>query len=173
MLVNKYISDTFKQKLEDAIKSSELDKQQGDICGAYKCTMVFLPKAVQPKTDPKKRYFIRTFDNVPEDKRKGKEYRNQTDPQSHQPKESQTINKTEKVNLHDESAKSNTKRLKKHVSEANAKERIKNEVKHQIKMPAQDAQIEHNPYIFGHDPRFPPFPTFPSFPSFPEFPEHK
>ena len=173
MLVNKYISDTFKQKLEDAIKSSQLDKHQDDICKAYKCTMVFLPKAVQPKTDPKKRYFIRTFDNVPDDKRKGKEYRNQTDLQSHQPKESQTINKTEKVNLYDESAKSNTKRLKKHVSEANAKERIKNEVKQQIKMPAQDAQIEHNPYIFGHDPRFPPFPTFPSFPSFPEFPEHK
>ena len=173
MLVNKYISDTFKQKLEDAIKSSQLDKHQDDICGAYKCTMVFLPKAVQPKTDPKKRYFIRTFDDVPDDKRRGKEYRNQTDLRSHQPKESQTINKTETVNLHNDSAKPNTKRLKKHVSEANAKERIKNEVKQQIKMPAQNDQIEHNPYIFGHDPRFPPFPTFPSFPSFPEFPEHK
>ena len=79
MLVNKYISDVLKTRLEEAIKSetnSQADSE--NICSRYHCTMVFQPKKEQPKTDPTKHYFIRTFDNQLTDNGKGYEYINKT-----------------------------------------------------------------------------------------------
>ena len=80
MLVNKYISDVLKTKLEEAIKSvKNLPSNTEDVCSRYQCTMVFQPKKEQPKNEQTKRYFIRTFDNRVTDNEKGyKGYLNNT-----------------------------------------------------------------------------------------------
>ena len=86
MLVNKYISDVLKQKLEDAMKiepQTLYSNNPGNICDQYQCTMVFQPRKDQPKTDPTKHYFIRTFDNHLTDNGKGNEYLNQTTNEKH------------------------------------------------------------------------------------------
>ena len=98
MLVNRYISDTLKQKLEEAIRVENKQKYSDpNVCHKYQCTMVFQPKKVQPLSSPKKHYFIRTFDNHLAENGKGNEYTNRT---TNEIKRKSRNHSTEKRALH-------------------------------------------------------------------------
>ena len=166
MLVNRYISDTLKQKLEEAIRVENKQKYSDpNVCHKYQCTMVFQPKKVQPLSSPKKHYFIRTFDNHLAENGKGNEYKNQTINETHRTSRNHS---TEKRALHNLSTKLDVQHPNKNLENPEIISRV-----------AIDDKSEKDDYkenennaeeVFGPDPRFPPFPTFPSFPNFPEFP---
>ena len=165
MLVNKYISDTLKQKLEEAIRVENKEKYSDpNVCHKYQCTMVFQPKKVQPLSSPKKHYFIRTFDNHLAQNSKGNEYTNRTTNETNRKSRNHS---TEKRALHNLSTKVDVKHPDKNLEkpEITSRGAINDSAKEDYK------ENENNgKEVFGPDPRFPPFPTFPSFPNFPEFP---
>ena len=187
MLVNRYISDVLKQKLEDAMKVETKTlyyNNPGNICDQYQCTMVFQPKKEQPKTSPTKHYFIRTFDNHLTDNGKGNEYLNQTTHLKHRKPRIRTTKRTGRtekralqyVPEESESYNSNEHVLKsKEVNEETVTEQSRKQTETSVHYVLKDEiqKNDNNPEVFGPDPRFPPFPTFPSFPNFPEFPETK
>ena len=165
MLVNRYISDTLKQKLEEAIRvQNKQTYSDPNVCHKYQCTMVFQPKKVQPLSSPKKHYFIRTFDNHLAENSKGNEYSNRTTNDTNRTSRNHS---TEKRALHNLSAKLDVKNSDKHLEkpELTSRGAINDSDKEDYKEKENNAKE-----VFGPDPRFPPFPTFPSFPNFPEFP---
>ena len=165
MLVNKYISDMLKNKLEEAIRVENTQKyDSSNVCHRYQCTMVFQPKKSQPPSSPKKHYFIRTFDNHLADNGKGNEYVNRTI--NEKPRVGRN-HSTEKRALQSISTNTDVTNHKKNEKEPTIipKESIV-ENTHDTNYKIKDNEED----VFGPDPRFPPFPTFPSFPNFPEFP---
>ena len=165
MLVNRYISDVLKNKLEEAIRVENNQKyDKTNVCHRYQCTMVFQPKKSQPPSSPKKHYFIRTFDNHLADNGKGNEYVNRT------------ISEKPRVGRNHSTEKRALQSISTNVDVTNQK---KNEIEPAIISDESTTENAQNTNyinkankeeVFGPDPRFPPFPTFPSFPNFPEFP---
>ena len=168
MLVNRYISDVLKNKLEEAIRVENTQKYDSpNVCHRYQCTMVFQPKKSQPPSSPKKHYFIRTFDNHLADNGKGNEYVNRTI--SEKPRVGRN-HSTEKRALQSISTHEDVVNHEKTVNEPTITPKesmVENAHENDYKNKAIEEEV------FGPDPRFPPFPTFPSFPNFPEFPSSR